>query len=103
MAVRPWLAGAALLAAMLPIAGRGGSSLTILPRDIERHVVPRDAIPALFLPKHVSVREVRFLRDKERVIALELGGVTVAYPTRILEHHEIVNDRVGKAPLTVTY
>jgi hypothetical protein len=103
MGLGPWLAGAALLAAMLPIAGWADSNLTIPPRDIERHVVPRDAIPALFLPKHVSASEVRFLLDKERIIALELGGVSLAYPTRILEHHEIVNDRVNGTPLTVTY
>lgn len=103
MALRSWLAGAALPAAMLPIAGWADPNLTIAPGAIERHVVPRDAIPALFLPKHVSAGEVRFLRDKERIIALELGGVSVAYPTRILEHHQIVNDRVSGTPLTVTY
>jgi Protein of unknown function (DUF3179) len=37
------------------------------------------------------------------VIALQTGDDAWAYPVQILVWHEIVNDRVGGVPITVTY
>lgn len=41
--------------------------------------------------------------DGDRVLGLFLGGVVRAYPVRILNWHEIVNDRVDGHPVAVTY
>ena len=37
------------------------------------------------------------------VIGLEIAGDARAYPLRILEYHQIVNDTVGGVPVAVTY
>ncbi|MBW3589301.1 MAG: DUF3179 domain-containing protein [Actinobacteria bacterium] len=64
---------------------------------------PPDGIPPIDRPKFNRTSEVEWLKDREPVVALELGGENRAYPTQILTWHEIVNDTVGKVPVTVTY
>ncbi|GAC1456236.1 MAG: hypothetical protein PVSMB1_05880 [Gemmatimonadaceae bacterium] len=71
-------------------------------KQIVRQVVPRDAIPALVIPEKIAPQQATFLREGDRVIALRIAGVDVAYPTRILDHHEIVNDVVNGKPIVVT-
>lgn len=79
------------------------SSLSVDVRQIVRQVVPRDAIPALFLPKYDPASAAQYMRDGDRVIALDFAGEQLAYPTRILDHHEIVNDVVDGKPILLTY
>jgi len=73
------------------------------PRDIIYGVVPKDAIPALVTPGFVPVADAGFMQPDDRVIVIEVNGVERAYPTRILDHHEIVDDVVGGRPIVVTY
>ena len=47
--------------------------------------------------------EVDYLRDDDLVMTLTHNGITRAYPTRILDHHEIVNDMFGADPVAITY
>jgi hypothetical protein len=66
--------------------------------------VPRDGIPPIDRPRFVSIPEARkWLGDKEPVIALQVKGVSRAYPLQILVWHEIVNDRIGGVPVVVTF
>ncbi len=77
------------------------------PFDVTRHLIPlgdiqgggppRDAIPALDSPKFVTAAEA------DRVLGVEFQGVAKAYPIRILNWHEIVNDQVGQQPALVTW
>jgi hypothetical protein len=81
--------------------------------DFGKHSVPlgeissggpgKDGIPAIDAPRFVSVSEAEFLEAREPVVQLELGGEARAYPLQILTWHEIVNDRVGGAPVAVTF
>jgi hypothetical protein len=65
---------------------------------------PKDGIPAIDRPVFVSTREAdRWLGDREPVIVVARGSDVRAYPLQILMWHEIVNDRVGDVPVTVTY
>lgn len=80
---------------------RAGADIN--PQDINWHVVPQDAIPALILPKYESPAQVKYLQPDDRIIALRFNGHDLAYPTRILNHHEIVNDAIGGAFIVVTY
>ena len=84
------------------------------PFDVTIHAVPlneivgggpaRDAIPALDHVKFVAAKDAnRFLRAKDRVLALSMNGAAKAYPVKILNWHEIVNDEVGGQPITVTW
>ena len=65
-----------------------------------RRVLPRDAIPSVddltFGPDNVG-------GDDDRVLVLELADEARAYPVRILDFHEVVNDRVGDRPVAVTW
>lgn len=65
---------------------------------------PRDGIPALNDPPRDPIEVAdRWLKDTDRVIGVSLGGESVAYPIRILNWHEVVNDVVGERPILVTF
>lgn len=60
------------------------------------------AIPALDDPLLVPAAEAAFLAPGEPVVGLEIGGDARAYPLRILDWHELVNDRVGGVPVAIS-
>jgi hypothetical protein len=65
---------------------------------------PKDGIPALNLPKFVSAADGdKFLKKHDRVLAIEYNGVAKAYPIRILNWHEVVNDDFNGRPAVVTW
>lgn len=64
---------------------------------------PRDGIPSLENPQFAPAAEANFLRARDRVLGLKFNGVTRAYPIRILNYHEIVNDTLDGAPVVITY
>ncbi len=64
---------------------------------------PKDGIPSIDDPKFIPVAEVEDLSPTEPVIGLTVKGEARAYPLRILTWNEIVNDRIGGRPVTVTY
>ena len=63
----------------------------------------RDCIASIDQPVYLPVADVEYLRDDDLVMTLTYNGITRAYPTRILDHHEIVNDMFGSDPVAVTY
>ncbi len=63
----------------------------------------RDCIPSIDQPQFLAVGQVDFLDPDDVVISLSHSGETRAYPTRILDRHEIVNDRFGETAIAVTY
>jgi Protein of unknown function (DUF3179) len=65
--------------------------------------VPKDGIPALTNPKHVAADEADYLEHDELVFGVEIAGDARAYPLRILDWHEMVNDVVGGVPVTLAY
>jgi len=64
---------------------------------------PKDGIPSIDNPKFANVSESYFMSDSDTVIGLEINGEAKAYPLFILVWHEIINDRVGDIPVSVTY
>jgi Protein of unknown function (DUF3179) len=81
--------------------------------NFAKHTVPlsefapggpgKDGIPAIDRPRFASVAASRFLEAREPVVELAVNGDVRAYPLQILIWHEIVNDRVGGVPVTVTF
>ncbi len=63
----------------------------------------KDGIPSIDDPSLLPVSEVTDLAGTEPVIGLFVHGDARAYPLRILNRHEIVNDVVGHVPVAVTY
>lgn len=64
---------------------------------------PKDGIPALTDATFVTASRAKFLKPDDRVIGVTIGREAKAYPLKILNYHEVVNDRVGGRPLAVTY
>jgi hypothetical protein len=76
----------------------------IVPRNqIHWGGVSRDGIPAINAPKFVSPEDAEFLRDWDRVLGVFHNGVARAYPIKIMEKHEVVNDVFAGESITVTY
>jgi hypothetical protein len=65
-------------------------------------VVPR-GIPALRIPKTVAAAEASYLGEGDTVFGAAVGGEARAYPERILDWHEIVNDVLGGRTVTLAY
>lgn len=64
---------------------------------------PRDGIPSLDNPKFVAADAAKFLKPRDRVLGVSYGGVARAYPIKILNYHEIVNDRLNGKAIVVTF
>ena len=79
------------------------SDALIPEREILSGGPPRDGIPAIYRPMFESVEEASWLHDKDRVLAVVINGEARAYPIRILDWHEIVNDKIGDQYFAVTY
>ena len=83
------------------------------PFDVTRHTiplreivssVPRDIISALSDPTFLSADQARgLLKDSDRVLGVSWNGEAKAYPVRILNWHELVNDTVGGRPVLVSW
>ncbi len=101
------LAGVAILHARHASADeRNGFELagaSIPPAEIHQGGPPRDGIPAIDQPKFVAVDAAEFLSNTDQVLGVFRNGHARAYPIRILDYHEIVNDRFGAEPIVVTY
>lgn len=76
----------------------------IVPKDeILSGGPPKDGIPAIVKPKFVSSGAADFLDPDGPVIGVEIGGEAKAYPIKILNWHEVVNDTVGRTPIVVSF
>ena len=64
---------------------------------------PRDGIPAIDRPRFVDANAASYLALSDRVLGVAIEGAARAYPIRILNWHEIVNDRIGERAVLVTY
>jgi hypothetical protein len=71
--------------------------------DIKKGGPPRDGIPSLDDPVFVVADDAAYLNGRDRVLGISINGVARAYPIRILNYHEIVNDVIGGASVVVTY
>lgn len=63
----------------------------------------RDGIPSIDRPQFVSARDADFLRGHDGVLGIVRGGVARAYPIRIMNWHEIVNDEIAGERIAITY
>ena len=83
--------------------------------DFSEHSIPlseilsggpgKDGIPAIDRPRFVPAAKASrtFLKDGDRIIALVVNGKKKAYPIKILNWHEIVNDSIGGRHVVVTF
>ena len=75
-----------------------------LPRDqVLSGGPPKDGIPSLTRPPTVPVAQADFMQPTDRVVVVKIGDKRRAYPMRILNWHEAVNDELGGVPIGVIY
>ncbi len=82
--------------------------------DISNPVVPlekiksggpgKDDIPSILNPGFVPADQAgSFLKDSDRVLALSMNDEHRAYPIKILNWHEMVNDKIGDKSILITF
>jgi hypothetical protein len=54
-------------------------------------------------PAYAKAAEVTFINDNDRVLAVTIGGESVAYPVRLMGYHHVIGDTVGGTPIVATY
>lgn len=89
-----------------PSSGKKGfqfSDLLIPESEIFDGGPPKDGIPAIDRPRFVEAGNATFLKENDSVLGVVIGGKARAYPIKILDFHEIVNDRMLDQYLTVTW
>jgi hypothetical protein len=86
------------------------SGANVPPGEIVASGLPKDGIRAIDAPSILTIEQVEAMKGRnkllvssDRVIGLTLGGRARAYPIRILNWHEVVNDTLGGTPVAVTY
>ena len=63
----------------------------------------KDGIPALENPEMISADQADYILDTDLVIGYIHGGEVRAYPHKILDWHEIINDEIGGEKVAITY
>ncbi|MBT3360256.1 MAG: DUF3179 domain-containing protein [Rhodospirillales bacterium] len=62
-----------------------------------------DGIPALNNPVQTPADEAKYLIPGELVFGVEINGDARAYPLRIMDWHEMLNDVIGGVPVSLAY
>ena len=86
-----------------PANGFDLSGALVPAQEIEHGGPPRDGIPALDRPRFITAGKANFLEGTDRVLGIDRNGVRKAYAVKILNYHEIVNDRFGQEAVVVSY
>ncbi len=72
--------------------------------DLLQGCTGQDCIPSIDDPKFESINEAdNWLEDTDTVFAIDYKNEQRAYPQRIMNWHEIVNDEVQGEPIAVTF
>lgn len=64
---------------------------------------PRDGIPSIDKPRFISANKVNYLKPQDRILGISINGEARAYPIKILNWHEIVNDVVQDQAIAITF
>jgi hypothetical protein len=63
----------------------------------------KDGIKSVDAPEFSDIGSATWVGRDTEVLGLEIDGEARAYPVRMLEYHQIVNDVVGGVPVAITY
>jgi uncharacterized protein DUF3179 len=79
------------------------SAALIPTEEVHRGAASRNTIRPIDTPQFMPAREVDNLREEELVVGVNIGGEARAYPLRVLDRHEVVNEEIGGLKIVVTY
>lgn len=97
------LALLSLMAFLLGLSGFNTDNAIVPREEILSGGPPKDGIPAILEPDFVSSADAGFLDNSDQVIGVRIGSEARAYPLKILNWHEVVNDTVDGVPIVVTF
>ena len=100
-----WVLGVTLALIWLLLSAFDLSRHSVPANEIKSGGPPKDGIPAILKPKFYSAKKAgqSFLNESDRVLGIQLKGVAKAYPIKILNWHEIVNDKIDGKNIVVTF
>ena len=71
--------------------------------DLQQGCARRDCIVSIDSPQYVTASEASHVADDDIVLALSFEGYHRAWPARILDQHEIVNDIIAGELIAITW
>ena len=63
----------------------------------------KDGIPALQNPEFEKRNDIAYLNDEDLILGLVVGSEARAYPHKILDWHEIINDEIQGRDIVISY
>lgn len=72
-------------------------------QDIQHGGPAKDGIPAIDKPHFITAQQARFLKPTDEVLGVHHQGIARAYPIKIMNWHEIVNDQFNNKPVSITF
>lgn len=75
----------------------------IISPDKFRQGSSKDGIPSIENPGFIKTSSVTFMQDKDFVAAVMIDGTVKAYPYRIMDWHEVVNDKIKNSYYAFTF
>ena len=87
------------------------TTLTVSP-DVLAAAMTKDQLDPLVITRRLTAAQVdslngaergKYLVPEDRVIGVKVGGVARAYPIRVLDWHEVVNDTIGGVPVAICW
>lgn len=80
-----------------------GTPDDVLLSQIQWGGVTRGGIPELNQPERVPASVADWMIEDELILGVVVAGLAVAYPIRILGHHELANDEIAGVPVSMVY
>lgn len=63
----------------------------------------RDRIRPIYRPRYGGPTDLPWLEDDDLVVGYVAAGAAFAYPVKVLNFRELVNDEIASTPIVVTY
>jgi len=79
------------------------SSSSIPSDEIFQGGPPRDGIPAIDHPYFVKASKATFMKESDRVLGMVFNQQEKAYPIKVLNWHEIVNDHFNGHAVVISF
>ena len=92
-----------LLGALVVLTAFNIDNAIVPQEEILSGGVPKDGIPAILKPAFIRSEQAQFLTPDDDVIGVQVRGEARAYPIKILNLHEVVNDTIQGVALVVTF
>lgn len=81
-----------------------GQKSTIDAERLRQGCYGKDCIPSIDNPKFISADQGSgYLKDDDVVFGIDLNGIVRAYPQKILNWHEVVNDTIDGQPVVISF